>query len=97
MEVVAVELVVEKLFGSLTRLILWLNLTLSATVAFAAEFSPIIPMPSSGSELPLLDLALRDPDLASRRLTDDIYVQRTLEEVDAQTRELSLAKGSRRL
>jgi TolA-binding protein len=96
-EVVAVELVVEKLFGSLSRLILWLNLSLSATIAFAADFSPIIPLPSSGSDLPLLDLALRDPELASRRLTDDIYVQRTLEEVDAQTRELSLAKGSRRL
>jgi TolA-binding protein len=97
MEVVAVELVVEKLFGSLSRLILWLNLTLSANIAFASAFSPIIPMPSSGSELPLLDLALRDPELASRRLTDDIYMQRTLEEVDAQTRELALAKGGRRL
>jgi TolA-binding protein len=92
-----VELVVEKLFGSLSRLILWLNLFLPATVAVAANFSPIIPLPSSGAELPLLDLALRDPELASRRLTDDIYMQRTLEEVDAQTRELSLAKGNRRL
>ncbi|MDQ3230742.1 MAG: hypothetical protein M3Q07_02895 [Pseudobdellovibrionaceae bacterium] len=97
MEVVAVELVVEKLFGSLSRLILWLNLFLSASHAVAADFSPIIPLPSTGSELPLLDLALRDPDLAPRRLTDDIYVQRNLEEIDAQTRELALAKGGRRL
>jgi hypothetical protein len=97
MEVVAVELVVEKLIGTLTRLILWLNLILPASIAMAAPFNPLIPLPSSGSDLPALDLTLRDPELASRRLTDDIYVQRAIEEVDAQTRELALAKGNRRL
>ncbi len=98
MDVVAVELDVEKLlFRNWLKMYLWLNLICGASLAIAADFSPIIPLPASGSELPLLDMALRDPELASRRLTDDIYAQRALEEVDAQTKELSLARGNRRL
>lgn len=87
----------EKLIGTVAKLFLWLNLISMATLAVAADLSPIIPLPASGSDIPTLDLALRDPELASRRLTDDIYVQKTMEEVAAQQKELAVAKGNRRL
>ncbi|MCX6131049.1 MAG: hypothetical protein NTX25_18565, partial [Proteobacteria bacterium] len=87
----------DKRIGQLLRTCIWLNLFFFTGQSLAADFEPILSLPPASSEVPLLNETLRDPSLQSSKITDDIYAQKTLEEIDALTKELTLAKSSRRL
>ena len=77
-------------------LIQFLVLMLSAATAHG-QFKPVIPASYSSRDLPMLELALRDPNIARNLISDDLYFEQTFEQIKAQEAELRIMKGQRRL
>ncbi|MBF0441840.1 MAG: tetratricopeptide repeat protein [Oligoflexales bacterium] len=70
---------------------------LTENKAESAEFGPILPLKSGNLQLPMLDIALRDPSFERAYPTDDMYADQLRAQISEMNTDLSASKKLRKL